>query len=419
MGQTIAEKIFASHSGNETVKPGDMLFAKVDRILGTDPTVPLSKMILKRMGVDKVFDPSKIVLVNDHFVPAKDIKSAQLAKEMREFAQEQNVKDYFEVGRSGICHTVGPEAGLVKPGDLVIGADSHTCAWGFVGALGTGVGSTDMAAAWALDELWFRVPETIRVDVNGELQPWVCAKDVILKLISIIGVEGALYDVLEYHGSTVENLSMDGRFTLSNMAIEAGGKGGICPADDTTMEYMEMVGVKDAQPMDSDKDAVFKQTVTIDGGALRPQVAKPFSPDNVVGVEETAGVHIDQVVIGTCTNGRLEDFETTYEIIKGKEVHPSVRLILIPSSQKIFMELTDRGYVSEFIRAGAAITPPSCGPCIGGHMGVLAAGEVGLFTTNRNFVGRTGHPEARTYLSGPAVAAASAIAGEIVPPPEL
>ncbi len=416
MGMTIVEKVFAAKSGQSVVKPGDLLFAKVDRVLGTDVTCALSIKVFEEMGVGKVFDPTKLVLVNDHFVPAKDIKAAQLSKNMRLFATAQGIKHYYEVGRSGICHTLLPEEGLVKPGDLLVGADSHTCTHGAVGAMATGIGSTDMAAAWALGELWFRVPATIRVDICGTLQPNVGAKDIILHLLSILGVEGALYKALEFHGRVIEAMSMDGRFTIANMAVEAGAKTGIIPADRTTLKYLDEVGVKDARRLDSDPDAVYDSYLNIDVTDLPPQVAKPFLPSNSVNVEQVSGVRIDQVVIGSCTNGRLADFVVAGKILQGRRVHPSVRLLIIPSSQKVYAQLLETDLAGVFISAGAVITPPTCGPCIGGHMGVLADEEVGLYTTNRNFVGRNGHPTSQVYLSGPAVAAASAIAGEITMP---
>ncbi|MBS1261691.1 MAG: 2,3-dimethylmalate dehydratase large subunit [Calditrichaeota bacterium] len=416
MSMTIAEKILATHGGRDRVEPGELLFAKVDRVLGTDVTCSLSIEVFRGMGVERVKNPDTLVLVNDHFVPAKDIKAAQLSKNMREFAREQGVENYFEVGRSGICHSILPDKGFVRPGDLVVGADSHTCTHGAVGALATGIGSTDMAAAWALGELWFRVPETIRLEISGEPDPWIGAKDVVLHVISLLGVEGALYKVLEFHGPVIEAMSMDGRFTVTNMAIEAGAKSGIIPADATTLDYLRTVGIAGAEPIDADPDARYASTIPVDVGSLRPQVAKPYLPSNATDVEEVAGEHVDQVVIGSCTNGRLEDFEIAAEILRGRKVHRDTRLLVIPSSQAIYLELLKRGLAGVFVAAGAAVTPPTCGPCIGGHMGVLAENEVGLYTTNRNFVGRNGHPSSRVYLSGPAVAAASAVAGEITPP---
>ncbi len=413
MGMTIAEKVFAARSGRPSVHPGDLVFAKVDRVLGTDVTCSLSIKVFEEMGAGRVFDPSKLALVNDHFVPAKDIKAAQLSKNMREFAAAQGVENYFEVGRSGICHSLLPDEGLVKPGDLVIGADSHTCTHGAVGAIATGVGSTDMAAAWALGELWFRVPSTIRINVNGRLPEGVCAKDVILHILGRLGVEGALYRVIEFHGQVIEAMSMDGRFTIANMAVEAGAKSGVIASDRTTLDYLESVGVADAGFLDADPDAAYEEVLQFDVSTLRPQVAKPYLPSNAVDVDEVAGTKIDQVVIGSCTNGRMEDFEAAGEILAGRKVHPRVRLLVIPNTQRIFAKLLACGLAGVFVEAGATITPPTCGPCIGGHMGVLAEGEVGLYTTNRNFVGRNGHPGSMVYLSGPRVAAASAVAGEI------
>ncbi|MBZ0265714.1 3-isopropylmalate dehydratase large subunit [bacterium] len=413
---TIAEKILAQHSGKESVSPGDLLFAKVDRILGTDVTASLSIQVFKDMGAEKVFDPSLLVLVNDHFVPAKDIQAAQLSKNMRQFAHEQGVDAYFEVGRSGICHSIVPDQGLVKPGDLLVGADSHTCTYGAVGALATGVGSTDMAAAWALGELWFRVPSTIRVEVTGKLKPFVGAKDVILHVISKLGVDGALYKVLEFHGDTIEAMNIDERITISNMAVEAGAKSGIIPSDEITLTYMKEVGVHDAQLLDADPDAHYDSVLRVDVSDLKPQVAKPYLPSNAVDVDEVVGQQLEQVVIGSCTNGRVSDFEVAWRLLQGKKVHPSTRLLIIPSTREIFQQLMANGWANDFVEAGAVITPSTCGPCIGGHMGVLAEEETGLYTTNRNFVGRNGHPTSKVFLSGPAVAAVSAIRGKITNP---
>jgi len=416
MGMTIAEKILANKGGKASVSPGDLLFANVDRILGTDVTCSLSIQVFNGMGAEKVHDPNKLVLVNDHFVPAKDIKAAQLSKNMREFASAQGVENYFEVGRSGICHAILPDKGFVEPGFLVVGADSHTCTHGAVGALATGIGSTDMSAAWALGELWFRVPESIRIEITGTMQPYVGPKDIIIHIIGQLGVEGALYKVLEFHGPVIDKMSMDGRFTISNMAIEAGAKSGIMAADDITLDYLKSVGVDNPQHFDADPDAAYSDTITFDISDLKPQVAKPYLPSNAVDADAVVGTHVDQVVIGSCTNGRMDDFEMAAKVLGGRPVHPHTRLLIIPSSQDIYLKLIDSGLATAFGEAGAMITPPTCGPCIGGHMGVLADEEVGLYTTNRNFVGRNGHPDSKVYLSGPAVAAASAVAGEICLP---
>ena len=413
---TLAQKILARHSGKDSVEVGELVFARVDMVLGTDVTVPLSVEVFRRMGAKKVFDPDKIALVNDHFVPAKDVRAAELSKTMRDFAAEMGISHYYEVGRSGICHCLLPEEGLVKPGDLIVGADSHTCTYGALGAFSTGIGSTDMAAAWALGELWFRVPATIRVEISGELPQWVGGKDIALYIIGQIGVEGALYQALEFTGETVSDLPMDDRFTLCNMAIEAGAKTGIVPPDDKTADFMSEFPQADYQPVCSDEGAEYSSIHSFDVTDLPLQVAKPYLPSNSVSVDEVEGIKVDQVVLGSCTNGRMSDFRMAAEAMQGKPVHPQTRMIVIPSTGKILLELIESGLVETFSRAGAVIGPPTCGPCIGGHMGILAADEVGLYTTNRNFVGRNGHLKSKVYLAGPAVAGATAVAGRIVPP---
>jgi 3-isopropylmalate/(R)-2-methylmalate dehydratase large subunit len=418
MGMTIAEKILAAHSGRDRVRPGDLLFADLDLVMGTDVTVPMSVDVFGKMGATRVFDPEKVVLVNDHFVPAKDVKAAELSKTMREFAKEQHVRHYFEVGRSGICHIVVPDSGLVKPGDLVIGADSHTCTYGALGALATGVGSTDMAAGWALGKGWFRVPATIKVIFEGELPDMVGGKDLILLAISKMGVDGARYQVIEFAGPVIDGLPMADRFTMANMAVEAGAKSGIMAPDDTTRAYLDDVSWE-GRDVVSDSDATYSEEFRFDVSDLAPMVAKPYLPSNAVPVTEVAGTKIDQVVIGSCTNGRMEDFRAAWEVMGKHQVHPDVRLIVIPSSPQILGMMIREGILEGFVEAGAVISPPTCGPCIGGHMGILAAGEVGLYTTNRNFVGRNGHPSSKVYLSGPRVAAASAIAGCITDPREV
>jgi len=440
---TIAEKILAAHSGRDRVKPGDLLFADLDLVMGTDVTVPLSVDVFRQMGATRVFDPSKIVLVNDHFVPAKDVKAAELSKTMREFAREHKIPNYFEVGRSGICHIIVPDSGLVKPGDLVIGADSHTCTYGALGALATGVGSTDMAAGWALGKGWFRVPETIKVTFDfppasrgetrrganldsrfrgndtGTLPPMVGGKDLILLAISKIGVDGARYQVIEFSGPVIDALPMAGRFTIANMAVEAGAKSGIIAPDDSTRAYLNDETSWESRDVLPDPDAQYVKEYTFDVSTLEPMVAKPYLPSNAVPVTEVAGIRIDQVVLGSCTNGRIEDFRAAWDIMKGRKVHRDVRLIVIPSSPKVLEMMIHEGLLEGFVAAGAAISPPTCGPCIGGHMGILAKDEVGLYTTNRNFVGRNGHPTSKVYLSGPQVAAASVITGKITDPREL
>jgi 3-isopropylmalate/(R)-2-methylmalate dehydratase large subunit len=416
MGMTIAEKILAAHSGKSLVKPGELLFADLDLVMGTDVTVPLSVDVFRRMGAKKVFDPNKIVLVNDHFVPAKDVKAAELSKTMREFAHEYSIPNYFEVGRSGICHIVVPDSGLVQPGDLVIGADSHTCTYGALGALATGVGSTDMAAGWALGKGWFRVPETIKVIFKGTLPPLIGGKDLILLAISKIGVDGARYQVIEFTGTVIDSLPMSGRFTIANMAVEAGAKSGIIAPDKITEAFLGNDSSWKNRDVLPDADAIYSKEYVFNVSNLSPMVAKPYLPSNAIPVTEVIGTHIDQVVIGSCTNGRIEDFRAAWAILKDNKVHPNVRMIVIPSSPKVLQLMIQEGIVQGFVDAGAVISPPTCGPCIGGHMGILAAGEVGLYTTNRNFVGRNGHPTSKVYLSGPQVAAASAITGAITDP---
>ncbi|MFH0765467.1 MAG: 3-isopropylmalate dehydratase large subunit [Calditrichota bacterium] len=429
MSMTLAEKILARHSGKDHVVPGDMIMAKVDLVLGTDVTVPLSVEVFHEMGAERVFDPAKIALVNDHFVPAKDVKAAMLSQTMRNFAREQGITNYFEVGRSGICHSLLPDKGLVHPGDLVVGADSHTCTYGALGAFATGIGSTDMACAWALGELWFRVPETIKVVVEGSFSPCVGAKDLILHIVQRLGGDGALYKALEFSGGTMRRMSMDGRITVCNMAIEAGAKTGLIEPDEVTWEFMDKVrgGIPPLSPppqsgggkfeyLTSDSDAIYSRVLEVDVSTLEPLVAEPYLPSNAVPISQIKGLKIHQVVIGSCTNGRIEDFQAAALIMGDRPVHPDVRLILIPATPQILCELIQRGLAEKFIRAGAVLSPPTCGPCIGGHMGVLAPGEVGLFTTNRNFRGRNGHPDSKVYLCGPYVAAASAAAGVIADP---
>ena len=416
---TLAEKIFARHTGCDSVRAGDIVMAKLDMILGTDITVPLSVEVFRNMGAEKVFDTDKIALVNDHFVPAKDVKAAELSKIMREFAHEQGVKNYFEVGRSGICHSILPDNGLIRPGDLVVGADSHTCTYGALGAFSTGIGSTDLACAWAIGELWFRVPETIRVVVSGRFKPFVGAKDLILHIISRLGVDGAIYQAIEFTGDAFEHISMDGRFTIANMAVEAGAKTGLIPPDDITREFMSQFPDIGGEYLQSDPDAEFSQTLDVDLEEIEPLIAVPYLPSNVRPVNEVKGVKVDQVIIGSCTNGRLEDFRAAAKILGDHPVHPDVRLIMIPNTPRLLRALLKEELIDQFVKAGAIISPPTCGACIGGHMGVLAEGEVGLFTTNRNFRGRNGHPDSKVYLSGPEVAAATALTGRITDPREL
>ncbi len=419
MGMTISEKILASHAGRDKVVPDELLFAKLDMIMGTDVTVPLSVSVFNEVGATKVFDPEKIALVNDHFVPAKDVSAAELSKTMREFAERFRISNYFEVGRSGLCHCIVPETGLVKPGDLIIGADSHTCTYGALGAFATGVGSTDMACAWALGESWFRVPHSIKIIFTGTLPEMVCGKDIILHTIGMLGVSGGLYCALEFTGPVIESISLSDRFTICNMAIEAGAKTGIIEADVKAEEFIRMNSTAPYTSFKSDPDARYQQVIEIDVSNLEPQVALPYLPSNVVPISKVEPVPVHQVVIGSCTNGRYEDFVESARILKGKQISPQVRLIVIPSTQSIYLRLMEEGILKTFIEAGGVISPPTCGPCIGGHMGILASNEVGFYTTNRNFVGRNGHPTSKVYLGSPATAAATAFTGKITDPRKI
>ena len=419
---TVAERILARHGDLEEVAPGQILEARVDLALGNDITAPLAiKAFRDELGGGKVFDRGRVALVPDHFTPNKDIKSAEQAKVLREFAREQDLEYYFEIGEMGVEHALLPEIGLVGPGDLVVGADSHTCTYGALGALATGVGSTDLAAAMATGRLWFRVPETTRVLATGEFARWVGGKDLILHLIGMIGVDGARYQSLEFAGPAAGALSVEGRLTVANMAIEAGGKAGIFPPDEKTREYVEPRRKREfdydlARP---DEGAVYVRTVEIDAGGLVPLVARPHLPSNVAPAAGLGDVRIDQAVIGSCTNGRMEDLRLAAEVLRGRKVARGVRLIVIPATQAIYRQAMDEGLFAIFLDAGAAISTPTCGPCLGGHMGCLAKGERAVATTNRNFVGRMGHPESEVYLAGPAVAAASAVAGRIASPEEV
>ena len=419
MGMTIAEKILAEHAGLERVEPGQLINAKVDIALANDVTAPVAIGEFKKIGIEKVFDRQRVVLVPDHFTPNKDLKSAEQAKEVRDFAHEQELTNYFEVGRMGIEHCLLPEQGIVTSGDLVIGADSHTCTYGALGAFATGMGSTDLAAAWATGEAWFKVPVSIKFVYHGQLPPWVGGKDLILYTIGQIGVDGALYAAMEFTGEAIENLSMDGRFTMSNMAIEAGGKAGIVPADDITLAYVEGRSKRPPRIYSSDPDAEYAKVYEFDVSKLEPQVAFPHLPENVRPISEAGEVEIQQAVIGSCTNGRIEDLRLAAQIFKGKSVHPKVRALVFPGTQEIYLQAIREGLVQTFVEAGVAVSTPTCGPCLGGHMGILAAGERAVSTTNRNFVGRMGHPQSEVYLANPAVAAASAIAGRLIGPAQL
>jgi len=415
---TIAEKILAAHSDRPKVSPGEMVNVRADMILSNDITAPIAIREFRKIGPDRVFDPAKVVMVADHFVPNKDIASAEQAKMMREFALEQGII-YFEVGKAGIEHVLLPEQGLVLPGDVVIGADSHTCTYGALGAFATGMGSTDIAAAMATGDIWMKVPPTIKYVYHGKLRDWVGGKDIILYTIGDIGVDGALYAAMEFSGEAVDALSIDDRLTMSNMAIEAGGKAGLFGVDSKTLAYVEPRAKRSYQVYLPDDDAEYAQVIEYDVSDIEPQVALPHSPANSVPVSEVGNIKIDQVVIGSCTNGRLSDLRIAARILKGKEVHPAVRCIVIPGSQQVYLEALTEGVVETFIRAGAVVSTPTCGPCLGGHMGVLAGGERCVSTTNRNFVGRMGSTRAEVYLSSPAVAAASALMGRITGPQEV
>lgn len=419
MPMTITEKILAAHAGVDHVEPGQLINVRVDLALGNDITAPVAIREFEKTGVETVWDRDRVVLVPDHFVPNKDIKSAEQALLIRQFARKHNLTHYYEVGRMGIEHCLLPEQGLVGPGDLVIGADSHTCTYGGLGAFSTGVGSTDLAAAMATGETWLKVPESIKFVYYGDLPRWVGGKDLILYTIGRIGVDGALYMAMEFTGPAMEKLSMDGRFTMANMAIEAGAKNGIVPPDDTTRRYVEGRAKRPYKFYQSDPDARYTRVYEFDVSKLEPQVAFPHLPENARPVSEAAGITIDQVVIGSCTNGRLEDLREAASVLQGHKVHPEVRLIVIPGTQEIYRQILKEGLVELFIEAGAAVSTPTCGPCLGGHMGILAKGERALATTNRNFVGRMGHPESEVYLAGPAVAAASAVLGRIAAPWEV
>lgn len=416
---TITEKIFAAHAGLESVKPGDLITAKVDLTLANDITGPVAIKEFKKTGADKVFDKDRVVFVPDHFVPNKDIKSAEQVKMLRDFSREMGLKNFFDVGQMGIEHALLPELGLVGPGDLVIGADSHTCTYGALGAFSTGVGSTDLACAMASGETWFMVPETIKVEFNGKLNKWVSAKDLILFLIGQIGVDGALYKALEIGGTAIEEMDMDGRFTICNMAIEAGAKNGIIVPDRITEAYCRGRCQRPFKFYTSDSTAEYSQVLTYDVSKIEPQVAFPHLPENTKPMSQVGEVKIDQSVIGSCTNGRISDLKITAEILEGKKVHPDVRLIVFPGTQAIYLEAIEKGYVQTIIKAGGAVSTPTCGPCLGGHMGILAKGERAISTTNRNFVGRMGDVESEVYLSSPAIAAASAVLGRIGSPHEL
>jgi len=416
---TITEKILASHARKKEVFPGDLIDARVDLALGNDITAPLAIRAFEEMGAKKVFHRDRIVLVPDHFAPAKDILSAEQCKVLRDFAKTHHLTHYFEIGECGIEHALLPEKGLVLPGDVVIGADSHTCTYGALGAFSTGVGSTDLAAVMATGRLWFKVPESIRFIFYGKLNPWVSGKDLILFIIGEIGVDGALYQAMEFTGETIGNLPMEGRFTMANMAIEAGGKNGIFDPDQNALQYVKKRATRPYHLYHSDPDANYKRVYEYDASKINPQVSLPHIPSNNKDVKQVGKIEIDQVVIGSCTNGRLEDLRVAARVLKGKKIASSLRLIIIPATQEVYRQAMREGLFEIFLSAGAVISPPTCGPCLGGYMGVLAEGERALATTNRNFRGRMGHAQSEVYLASPAVAAASAVKGRICHPEEV
>ena len=419
MGMTMSQKILAAHVGLKEVQPGQLIEADVDLILGNDITAPIAINEFNKLGASKVFDKNKVVLVPDHFTPNKDIKSAENSKLLREFAVLQELTHYFEVGRMGIEHCLIPEKGLAAPGELIIGADSHTCTYGALGAFSTGVGSTDMACAMATGKLWFKVPSAIRIILTGQPGRFIGGKDVILHIIGKIGVDGALYQSMEYMGEGLSYLGMDDRLTIANMSIEAGGKNGVFPVDDITLEYIKDRVNRDFTIYTPDEDAKYTETIEVNLSDIRPTISFPHLPDNTKTVDEAGEVSIDQVVIGSCTNGRISDLRIAARILKGRKVHPRLRLIILPGTQEVFLQAIREGLAETFVEAGAVFSTPTCGPCLGGYMGVLAKGERALSTTNRNFVGRMGHPESEVYLCGPAIAAASALTGMITNPENI
>lgn len=419
MSMTMTQKILAAHAGLDSVVPGQLIEADIDLALANDITGPVAIRELAKAGMDKVFDREKVALVMDHFTPNKDIKSAEQCKECREFAKKHDLVNFFDVGNMGIEHALLPEQGIVAAGDLVIGADSHTCTYGALGAFSTGVGSTDVAAGMATGKAWFRVPSAIKFNLTGSLVPWVSGKDVILHIIGMIGVDGALYQSMEFAGEGVASLSMDDRFAICNMAIEAGAKNGIFPVDDATRAYMKDRARHEPVEFVADEDAAYERVIDIDLSAIQPTVAAPHLPENTKPVGELAGIPVQQSVIGSCTNGRIEDMRAAAEIMRGRHVADGVRTIVIPATQEVYLQCIREGLAEIFIEAGAIMSTPTCGPCLGGHMGILAAGERAIATTNRNFVGRMGHVDSEVYLASPAVAAASAVTGFITDPASL
>ena len=416
MGMTMTQKILAAHAGLEAVAAGQLIEADLDLVLGNDITSPVAIHEMDKMKVDGVWDKDKIALVMDHFVPNKDIKSAEHTKEVREFACRHCISHYYDVGQMGIEHALLPEKGLTVAGDVVIGADSHTCTYGAMGAFSTGVGSTDMGAGMATGKAWFKVPSAIKFILTGKPQKYVSGKDVILHIIGLIGVDGALYKSMEFVGDGIKHLSMDDRFTIANMAIEAGGKNGIFPVDEACIEYMKAHSDREYKVYEADVDAEYDEDYTIDLSALRPTVAFPHLPENTKTIDDAGDVKIDQVVIGSCTNGRISDLAAAAGIMEGKKVAEGIRVIVIPATQTVYLEAMEKGYLKTFVEAGAIVSTPTCGPCLGGYMGILAAGESCVSTTNRNFVGRMGHVDSKIYLASPAVAAASALTGKLTDP---
>jgi len=419
LSMTLAQKILAAHSGRDRVEVGEFIDVSVDVVLANDITAPLAIKEFARLGVERVFDPERIVLVPDHFTPNKDIRSAEQCKVMREFARHHGITNYFEVGRAGIEHALLPELGLVLPGEVIVGADSHTCTYGALGAFATGMGSTDTAVAMATGRAWMRVPDSIRLVYKGALKPWVGGKDLILHTIGLIGVDGALYQAIEFAGLTIDALPMDGRFTMANMAVEAGAKAGLFHVDARTEAYLSARARRPYRAYAADGTAEYAEVTEVDASAIELQVSLPHLPSNARPVGEVGDVEIQQVVIGSCTNGRWSDLLQAAQVLQGRKVHPDVRCIIIPATQQIYLQVVREGLAEIFVEAGAVLSTPTCGPCLGGHMGVLAAGERCVSTTNRNFVGRMGHPESEVYLAGPAVAAASAVLGVVAGPDQL
>ena len=419
MGMTMTQKILAAHAGLDSVVAGQLIEAKLDMVLGNDVTSPVAINEMGKFGKDSVFDKTRISLVMDHFTPNKDIQSAQNCKQVREFAKKHGILHYYDVGKMGIEHALLPEQGIVTCGDCIIGADSHTCTYGALGAFSTGVGSTDMAAGMITGKAWFKVPSAIKVVVTGSKPKYISGKDVILDIIGRIGVDGALYKSLEFTGDGIKNLSMDDRLTIANVAIECGAKNGIFPVDDVTLAYVNGRSLRDYKVYEADEDAEYESVINVDLSALRPTVAFPHLPENTKTIDEVPEIKIDQVVIGSCTNGRMEDMRTAASIIKGHKVADGVRVIVIPATQQIYLDCINEGLTQIFIEAGAIVSTPTCGPCLGGHMGILAKGEKAVSTSNRNFVGRMGHTESEIYLASPAVAAASAVKGYIADPASL